>query len=778
MRQVRFLTFCLMTVLLYSCNDLKLNDERETQEQGSLSLELSVDSGAVITRNGAGEQSQSDLDLDQFWVEIYKKASDGMESGLRLYRKQYAEAKNDLILLNAGDYYLRAKLGDSLGVGFTKPFYMAEEEFTVHPQTKEYISACAALANVKVSVNFGDNFKEYYPDYYVRVRHTEAKIKSALKFKKDETRSGYIHHGQIVLEVCADFKGDGNWRYFVLEEVDMDGDGMPEPLMFHPNDHITFNIDAGVIYGKDILVNFLLNDETIDQSKTVTVPEYVAPQDAPKVSRQGFDDNGSCYVYENRDMEYNDGQSFSYSTKAGLASCILSIDSDYLESEFGLPSEVELVGMDDATATLLAEAGIRSSLGQFMGIVDFTDAMKPLGKNAVYQDAVTPCAVFSMKVTDVAGETGQTDCEMLVWPELKGTLKVNDYDVWATKVVNPVFTASKGYPENCQLQFSTDGKTWETIETSGNVSGMTSSFQGKTGLKPATSYWFRAVDGDYPASDPVKVTTEAALQLGNPSFEEFRIMEFSFRYKTGVIFGKWEYQTRLWYELFGSDSNLTQWATNSSATLDYEVTTQYLYYKCYPTVTVQMDDPKDGRFCLMVGAIATADAASDWNFMGAHGNSIPGEVFIGTADNSGEHKGNHLTNGDDFTSRPTALTFWHKFSQYENDPYIAYVEVLASDGTVIGKAEKRDQTTSVEPNWAQVRLPITYTVTNKKAAKIYVSFKAGTAERDEPRKFSGDPSLKLYNTHVEKSGSSYVSKANDSIHAGSILWLDDIRLEY
>ena len=141
MRQVRFLTFCLMTVLLYSCNDLKLNDERETQEQGSLSLELSVDSGAVITRNGAGEQSQSDLDLDQFWVEIYKKASDGMESGLRLYRKQYAEAKNDLILLNAGDYYLRAKLGDSLGVGFTKPFYMAEEEFNLHPQTKEYITA-------------------------------------------------------------------------------------------------------------------------------------------------------------------------------------------------------------------------------------------------------------------------------------------------------------------------------------------------------------------------------------------------------------------------------------------------------------------------------------------------------------------------------------------------------------------------------------------------------------------------------------------------------------
>lgn len=772
MRQVRFLSFCLMAVLLCACNDLDLKDENGTDEQGSLSLELSVDSESVVTRNGAGDVTQ--LDLDQFWVEIYKKVSDGMDSGIRLYRKQYVEAKNDQILLNAGDYYLRAKLGDSLGVGFTKPFYMAEEEFTVRPQTKEYITACAALANVKVSVSFGDNFKEYYPDYYVRVRHTEAKIKSALKFKKDETRSGYIHHGQIVLEVCADFKGDGNWRYFVLEEVDMDGDGMPEPLMFEPKDHITFNIDAGVIYGKDITVSFLLNDETIEQSKTVTVPEYVAPQDAPKVSRQGFDENGSCYVYENRDMDYNGGQSFSYSTKAGLASCVLSIDSDYLESEYGLPSEVELVGMDDATAALLAEAGIRSSLGQFMGIVDFTDAMKPLGKNSVYQDADTPCAVFSMKVTDVAGETGETDGEMLVWPELEGTLKVNDYDVWATKVVNPVFTASKGYPENCQLQFSTDGKTWETIETSGNVSGMTSSFQGKTGLKPATSYWFRAVDGDYPASDPVKVTTEAALQLGNPSFEEFRIMDFSFRYKKIIWLGSWTYVTRYWYEIYANDSSKTQWATNSSASLDYEVTPQYLYYKCYPTVTLQNDDPAEGNYYLMVASIATTDYGSEV----LNGNAVTGELFIGTADNSRERRGNHTSEGYAFSSRPSALTFMHKFSCYNSDPYYVEVQLWDSSKNIIGRGVKNDQRSSVEPEWQKMTVPVEYDVTDRKAAYIYVIFKSSATGSTASRKFSGDASLKLYNTHVEKSGSSYVSKANDPIHAGSILWLDDIRLEY
>ena len=772
MRQVRFLAFCVAALALSACNDLTIHEEDKTELQGELSLELSADSEALTRSGDAGEPAE--LDLDQFWVEIYKKVTDGMDSGIRLYRKQYVEAKNDRILLNAGDYYLRAKLGDSLGVGFTKPFYMAEEAFTVRPQTVEKVSATAALANVKVSVNFGDNFKEYYPDYYVRVRHSEPKIKSVLKFKKDETRSGYIHHGEIVLEVCADMKGDGNWKYYVLQEMDSDGDGRPEPLKYDPNDHITFNIDAGVIYGKDIIVNFILNDETIDQSKAVTVPEYVAPQDAPSVSRQGFDEDGECYVYENRDVEYNGGQSISYSAKAGISSCVLSIDSEYLQTQYNLPSEVELVGMDDATAALLETAGIRSSLGQFMGIVDFTDAMNPLGLNSVYTDAATPCAVFSVKVTDVAGKSAETDATMLVWPELKGSIKIKDYDVWATKVVNPVFTATKGYPENATLQISTDGKVWEPLSNAGTVSGSNATFAELSGLKPATSYWLRAMDGEYQASDPVKITTEAALQLGNPSFEEFRIMSFTFRYKKLIWLGGWTNVTRYWYEVYANDSNMTQWATNSSASLDYEVTPEYLYYKCYPTVTLQKDAPADGNYYLMVASVATTDYGSD----ALNGDAVTGELFIGTADNSKERRGNHTSEGDAFTSRPSALTFMHKFSCYNNDPYSVEVQLWDSNKNVIGRGFKNDQKTSVEPEWQKAVIPIEYSVLNKKAAYIYVIFKSSATGSKSSRQFNGDSSLKLYNTHVEKSGSSYVSAANDPIHAGSILWLDDVRLEY
>lgn len=780
MRQIRLLALCVMSALLSSCDDMKFNEDFGSEEQGSVCLKLSVDDGTVTTRND-GDKDEPQIDINQFWVEIYKKKSGNIESDIRLYRAQYSEARAASIPLNAGDYYLRAKLGDSLGVGFTKPFYIAEEDFTVLPQTQETVIARASLANVKVTVNFGENFTEYYPDYYARVRHADPKIKSVLKFRKDEIRSGYIHHGEILVEICADFKGDGNWRYYVLNEIDSDGDGVPEPLKYSPNDHITFNIDADVLYGNDVTVNIMLNDETIAQSKTVVVPEYVAPQDAPKVSRQGFDEQGACYVYENREVEYMEGQSFSYNAKAGMKSCILYVDSEYLMEEYDIPSEIELVGMDAEMATRLEKAGIRAGIDKFMGVVDFTDAMKLLGMNVVYKDASTPCAEFSMKVTDVADKIGEIDGRMLVWPELQGSLMIGEGNVWATEVVSPVFTATKGYPENCQLQFSLDGKKWETIETSGSVSGSDVTFNGKDGLKPATSYWFRAVDRGYAASEAVKVTTEDALQLGNPSFEDFRIQYFDFKYKTMVWEGWFpsivtKRAKRIWYDLYddSSSSDETRWAVNSTASMDADVTPEYLYYKCYPTVTVQNDAPYDGSYCIMVASVAIDDMGSEI----LNGSAVTGEVFIGTADNSGEKRGGHINEGYSFTSRPAALTYMHRFSCHNGDPYYAEVQVWDSDGIVIGRGVKDDQTESVEPDWEKVVIPIEYTVHDRKAAYIYVIFRSSATDSTSSRKFSGNKSNNQYNTHVEPSGNTFVSAANDPIHAGNILWLDNVWLEY
>ena len=782
MRQVRFLPVLLLTFLLSSCNDnLSVNNGGE-KEQGMLSLELSMDSGSVISKaddSSGGEMTAQDT-LDNFRVEIYRKVSDKMSDGILLYRKSYSEARNNLIPLDAGDYYLRAKFGDSLGIGFDRPFLMAEQDFTVRPQTKESVSAKAKIANVKVSVKFGDYFKEYYPNYYVKVINNDKNLigyKNSVTFEKDEKRSAFIHHGEMTVEVYADFKGDGNWTYYHISGIDSDNDGVisdSEKFSYSPNDHITFDIDAAEkLYG-NLLVNIRIDNTTEDKTYTAVVPEYKAPQAAPSVSRQGFDvkvddQDGYAYVYENRIREYTEGQSFSYNAKAGMTGCTLTVDA----SELGLEDQTfDLLNETDVNA--LKEAGIRCSLGQFMVGVDFTDAMKTIGQKVVFVDDKTPCATFSMTVTDEANESSTISGSLLVWPELKGSITIPDYDIWGWKIASPTVTVEKGSGEYCQLQFSADGKTWETIQTSGTVSGNKVVFADITGLEPSTSYWLRAMDGEFEVTDqPVKVTTESPLQLGNPSFEEFRVQTFQFRYKKMIWFGSWTYANRYWYDRFNESSSpsLSQWATNSSASLDYEVTPEYLYYKTYPTVTLQKGNAAKGEFSIMIASVAIDDYGSDVS----SGDAKTGEVWIGKADNSGEHKGSHTQDGWSFTSRPSKLTFMHKFSHNANDPYLVTVQVWDAAKNVIGSGSL-SSSTSVEPDWTLAEVPVEYTVTNKKAAYIFVSFKSSATGSTGSRQFKGATGLP--NTHVEPSGSSYVSKNNDPIHAGSILWVDDINLEY
>ena len=766
----------LLTFLLSSCNDTFLIKDVGSKEQGALSLNLSMDSGLVMSKAedpGSGSMTAQDT-LDNFRVEIYRKVSDGMTDGVRLYKSLYAEAKQSLIPLDAGEYYMRAKFGDSLGIGFDRPFLMAEKEFTVRPQTRENVTAVAKISNVKVSVKFGDYFQEYYPDYYVKVINNDPKLigyRNSVTFEKEETRSAFIHHGHMTVEVYADFKGDGNWSYYQISGIDADNDGVisdSERFRYSPNDHVTFDIDAAEkLYG-DLLVNIKIENGTEDKTFTSVIPEYKAPQDGPVASRQGFDievegQAGYAYVYENRVREYNEGQSFSYSAKAGMASCALTVNSA------ALGFNARTFNLADASdVEILRNAGIRCSLGQFMGIVDFTDAMKSLGMSAEYVSDTAPCAEFSMTVTDEAGEAASVAGSLLVWPELKGTMTIPDYDVWAWKVVSPTVEITKGKPEYCQLQMSEDGKEWVTIQTSGTVSGNRVVFADVAGLDPSTEYWFRAVDGEFAVTEgAVKVATEAALQLGNPSFEENRVNQFAFKYNKYLIGGSTT-EYRCWYEFPTSDPNLTRWAANSSATLDKNVTTQYLYYKCYPTITLQKGGAAAGNYSIMIASIATTDYGSD----AMSGDAKTGEVWIGAADNSGEHKGGHTENGDVFTSRPSKMTFQHKFSHHNNDPYYVEVQVWDSDKKVIGTGSI-SSAVSVEPDWTLAEVPITYTVKNKKAAYIYVSFKSSATGSTKSRKFEGATGLP--NTHVDAGGSSV---NNDPIHAGSILWVDDVRLEY
>lgn len=779
MRQVRFLPALLLTILMSACNDEFLIRESGSLEQGSVSLSLTADSGFAITKaddSGEAEAQPTRQDtLDQFWVEIYKKGADGMKDGLRLYRKQYSEAKEERILLNAGDYYMRAKFGDSLGVGFTKQFLMAEQAFTVPPQQEVKVEATAFISNVKVTVKFGDCFQEYYPDYYVLVENTNPKIKNSLKFTKDETRSGYIHHGELAVYICADFKGDGNWKYYQLTSDLKDKDGKDIPMTFSPKDHFIIDVDAkDKLYG-NLLVNVYVNDETVPVGKEVEVPEYKAPQDAPMASRQGFDvkvsgNDGYAYVYEGREPEYNDGQSFSYSAKAGLKSCVLNISSDYLKTTYGLDGQIELAKLSSDNMTIerntanmqkLETAGIHCSMGQFMGIVDFTKAMKELGKNSVYKDDTTPCAVFSMTITDEAGATASTDGSMLVWPLMDGTFAIPPYDVWGWKVAAPKVDLTKGKAEYCQLQFSEDGNVWTTIQSSGTVSGKTVTFADKTGLTPDTDYWFRAYDpvGEVQVGDIVEVHTEYPLQVGNAGFEEWNPSE-PYEYYVNYLFYK-EWKEKTWYRPWMSGGE-QWWDTNAASGLNTNLTAGYDNFKCFPIAGYSVDAYEGAKSAL----IMVANIGNDNSILWTSGDWHIGELFIGRGNDSDNWS--RESTGHSFTSRPYAVSFMYKYAPYSStDKFEVYVYVTSSDGTVL--TEDRVEAGYVSDDWNSLKVNLDYIVTNKFASSIFIGFKASVSDSH---------ACDAGGHFAEFSGVHNTSGDNNKIKLSAALRVDDVKILY
>jgi hypothetical protein len=285
-----------------------------------------------------------------------------------------------------------------------------------------------------------------------------------------------------------------------------------------------------------------------------------------------------------------------------------------------------------------------------------------------------------------------------------------------------------------------------------SINGKTVVFETIGGLNPGTSYrlWTVYNENQNNRTSDHTITTENAQQIGNSSFETFTVNTFKGTH------------TINWFDLWDAYGD-PWWATNSSITLDKSNSAAYATYKSFPTVNMTSKSPYSGYYAITITSVAVGDVSSDWNLMNSWGDAQVGEVFIGKADNSTEHNGSHIEDGHAFASRPSSMSYWYKLDCFESDPYYVEIKILDKDGEVIGSAVKKDGASSVS-SWTQVTLPINYTVTDKKAAEIYVVFKSSASGKKTSRKYT----LSRYD----------YGEGNVTIHAGNVLWIDEVKLNY
>ena len=720
-----FLPGILLSVLLAGCTAEKLQNGR-TPEEGAVRLRLSQES----------PDTKSDLtdlpSLDDFEVEIYNA------NALRLYRDTYAHAKDTTIKLNVGNFRLVAHHGDTLGVGFNKPYFLADTVFTVHGFVEnegqpDHVEAVARMANVRMSVVQGNNLRTSYKDAYVVVRHSRY-TKKQVKFVRNESRYGYIPGGNLYLEVYAQLFND-EWKYYKSEAAE-----------YLPNDNVTFQVDAA---GRDgeITVNV-----SVDRSvETITIEELIGEAALP--AREPY------FIYNgDKDGDY----SFSCNTgfvktvndailtlSAGASTHINSVTL-HTESTFVNLPDVDLVTVTGANKQSLLDAGLDWVAGEAsnLGYVDFSGLVNQMIASG------SGAATFTLTLTDGVGQQVSGSFTLSVTP-FAATVNIPDVNIWAWKMtgITATVTGVDSIPTNAVLglQWSTDGNTWSSEKAPVSVSGNTLSFGDITGLNPATAYRFRVVPmhlTDRASAVSGNFTTETALQVGNNGFEQYTQQTIT----DGWLSKRYQY----WWQLYSNASG-AWWGVNATRTLEDSVPLTYPDYKTYPCVAVFSSGAYSGKSVMLATVYMGNSVASEV----LHGDTnYPGEIFLGTGNNAYGSSWAKTADGHAFTSRPAALSFMHRFDP-NGAAYYAQIQVLDSSNNVIGSGEKNDVTTAVSA-WTRVSIPITYTVTNRKAAKLRISIRSSKNGGEGARKL--DNISTLSGTH--------------KIYCGNALYVDNVELVY
>lgn len=724
------MSLCLVSV---ACSPVI--QEEMSKPQGEVIIRLHQDDRTTATKT-----TETLPEVGEFIVEVTETSSDRL-----FYRKKYSDALDQKILLNQGEHRLFAYYGSPDGIGFNSCYYVADHLFDVEPNSLQDIEAVAKLANVKVSVNFGQSLALDHSEYYAEVVSANH---GKLTFTKKETRCGYAPAGDLslILYVYVHDK----WMCYKSEPVNCQG-----------NDFVTFNVDTERFV--DIAeIKIIISNETDEILKDLKVPAEAAPQEGPNLTVNGFADT-RLSVIEADPAKYKDLK-FDIVAMGGIQSCMLNLQSEYLSSK-GIPSQIDLANIDESTMTALENVGLRflrDMEGKRLSYVDFSGLANYITENVPYQQEYEQSLVdFSVEVIDRYGKKASSKQYTIGIDKSQAELSFNSYDVWATSVKDVTLTVTKGDPSKYVLKcvaasdiFYQNVKVIEPSSISGNVI----KFDTVTGLNAGTGYRFWAVynnNGNNRTYD-VDFTTENAQQIGNNSFEQhtYEIFNFSIKWTTSK-------GSRVWYQLYASGESDPWWAVNSTATLDKEFWASMWYYKCFPTVCVTNNNPYIGSRSVLLASIAINDSASDV----LSGDAVQGELYIGKADNSGEHVNSHISDGHSFGSRPTSMSFYYKFDCHDS-PFAAEIALYDATGEIVASGKYTSGTSDVS-SWTKATVPLDYVFTNKKVSKIYIRFVSSSTSSTESR------AIKL--NVLDSSGSAMTT---ENVHAGNIVWLDYVQLHY
>ncbi len=695
-------------------------------DEGSVSF--SVEASYATTQSGtkaenAPQGNELDLNVDDFTLEIYKP--EGM-----IRKWKYGEVKGKKMALNKNQYTVKAYYGDSTATGFDAVYFAGKTPFVIQGQTTTPVSVVCKMANVKVAVVWGPNIATEYADYSVKIYRSGKS--GSLIFSRDETRSGYIPAGDLILEVTM-ITNSGVTRVYKANAV-----------ACAANDFITFTLDTKEQQREEVSISFTIDSSTSDKNKVIEIPAFLVAAPAPTMNLVGF----TAGEGNTGNVEFVEGVGFANELGVGInaqgfiKSCILTTVSEAFPSSW--PQSIDLLDEDANSTQLSTIRAYGIDWTQMYGKKYGTISLKNL--TSLIRRVGNSVNEFTIKVTDAQDKEVSMKVSLNIKDASLAVSSIPVYNMWATKAYVTAST-SDGNPEYLTLQYSADnGASWnsfraENIAVSDGATAESKNFELR-GLAPATNYLFRAAYFNSVSTQTQTGKTEAAAQLGNSGFEEWTVREEKvYNNNTQKVFDPW-----------ASGSSDKWWdSNNAKTTTEASVSASGYTFKFFPMVSYTTG--RTGKAAQMM-----AIAVNWWNTSGTSmSDATPAELFIGS------YGGNE---GHGFASRPSSFSFYYTYTPKggsDNDTFDVYVKVL-SGTTVIGEGSMVKTVAKSSPvsSWTLAEIPVTYSDKTKTATAVQVKYRSSTASK---------PSYEI-GTSVTLAGENY------KCHGGSILLIDDMVLKY
>lgn len=739
MKYNSLLSVCLMTALLFSCKTSEVEGIEGTTE---VTFSLATDG----THHKVKSELAADYipEVDDFTVEVFKQEG---SKDKRLYRDTYPNSKDKAIKLNAGSYYMLAYHGNALGVGFGKEYayFQAKEPFQISKdQRKVSVSATAKLYNVKVAMNYGADLLKDYPDFLITLATDKEGAKGTLSYtKNDAAKEGFIPAGTLTFTLFQD-------KSQVNATPDENGNikvtAFRKTITVEPNDFITLTVNTKPAEGK-LTVGIEIDKETETVTDNVEINSTYVSTEAPVVTL-GDKLTSTLEFHEEEDLT---GALVSLKSAAGYSHVYLDFTSTYLESK-GLKSGLDLMNMDEATKAEMDKLGITTTeMGPDVkfAAVDFSG----LSQKVKYE-AVPFYATFKVRVVDNNDNTVTSAPFTIKIQKLTAQVNVAEANAFARSFRGVTMTVNEGIASKFALQYRTGEGDWTTVKPE-SIEGNTLNFAKIGGsLLPETAYQFRSIYDNNAAevSDTVVVTTEAAAQVGNAGFEVWTTDSMTVKINANIFGKKF---THNWYEAFGNSVD-KWWAVTSKKSMPTSVNDVSNYnVKNFPTVAYSSTEKCEGSysahlFSVNIGGMNTSSSILAGN------TTYPGELFIGTADDSG----NPTYSGHRFTTRPDKISFRYKYAPKGSEKFYVKIELKDAAGSVLYSKEDTQGPEALK--WTEYSVSFDWSDFSKQPENILIIFKSSSAKK---------PGVTA-NTTMEVAG------VPEPGHFGSSLYIDDIQMIY